>query len=159
MKKIFGKQPGKVSAISGGSKPGEVRSAGKAFRLWKGWRECPTGWLMAGLLFVLLIFPLSASAHAPGDVQLSYLEKEQMLKVTITHNSFLPNSHYIKQVTIGKNSEKPVVHEYKNQPDKKTFTYTYQLPLKKGDQVEVKVFCSLYGSWTGGLVIAAPAAK
>jgi len=115
-------------------------------------------WL-AGLLMLLLICPLSAAANPPSAVQISYLEKEQSLQVTITHNSFMPNSHYIKQVEVKKNDEKPLIFEYTSQPDKTKFAYVYKLPLKEGDRVEVKVFCSLYGSWTGGLVMAGPGAK
>jgi len=108
---------------------------------------------------LLLIFPLSASAHSPSDVQLSYLEQEQTLQVTITHNSYLPNSHYVKRVEIRKNSEKPLVQEYTNQPDRTTFVYRYKLPLKEGDRVEVIANCSLYGSRSARLVISGPAAK
>jgi len=115
-------------------------------------------WL-AGLFALLLICPLPAAAHPPGSVQISYLEKEQALQVTITHNSFMPNSHYIKKVEVKKNAEKPMIHEYTNQPDKTKFAYVYKLPLKEGDRVEVKVSCSLYGSWTGGLVMVGPVAK
>jgi len=115
-------------------------------------------WL-AGLLMLLLICPLSAAANRPSAVQISYLEKEQSLQVTITHNSFMPNSHYIKQVEVKKNDEKPLIFEYTSQPDKTKFAYVYKLPLKEGDRVEVKVVCSLPSSCTGGLVMAGPGAK
>lgn len=132
---------------------------GGAFLCRGGLRGYSAGWILAGILAVLLSFPLPASATSPSDVQLSYLEQEDTLQVTITHNSYLPGSHYIKRVEIQKNSEKPMVQEYTGQPDKATFTYRYKLSLKEGDRVEVKAICNLYGSRSASLVITGPAAK
>lgn len=150
------KHPHKFREMPRTRKSDRLRGAG-TFQ--PGCRKVPAGWLLAGILALLLIFPLSASAHSPSDVQLSYLEQEQTLQVTITHNSYLPNSHYVKRVEIRKNSEKPLVQEYTNQPDRTTFVYRYKLPLKEGDRVEVIANCSLYGSRSARLVISGPAAK
>lgn len=117
------------------------------------------GWLLTGLLTLLLIFPALASATSPSDLKLSYLEAEQALQVTITHRSISPNYHYIQRVEVQKNSERPAVNEYSSQPDKSTFTYTYKLPLRKGDRVSVKASCSLYGSKTAEIVLGEPAGK
>lgn len=159
MEITFVKHLRKSREIFGMSKTGGVRIAGERFHPRERLREFPAGWILAGLLAFLLIFPLSASATSPSDVQLAYTEKEQTLQVTIIHNSFLPNSHYIKQVEIQKNSEKPIVYEYKSQPDKVTFTYTYKLPLKESDRVEVKAICNLYGSRSASLIVAGTGTK
>jgi hypothetical protein len=159
MKSIFAKNSRKISEIFEMGKTGKIKCAGETFNPWVGFRELLAGWLLAGLLSFLLIFPLSAFANPPSDVQLSYVQKDQVLQVTIAHYSFTPNYHYIKRVEIRKNSENPLVHEYKNQPDKSPFTYTYKLLLKEGDRVEVKAICSLYGSKSGSLTISKPAIK
>jgi len=133
----------KISVTGTNGKSGQ---AVNSFNPWIGFREFLAGWLVSGLLALLLIFPALASATPPADIKTSYLDKEQVLQVTITHHSPFPSFHYIKKVEIQKNSEKPVLYEYNNQPDKSTFTYTYKLPLKKGDRVDIKASCSIYGS-------------
>jgi len=159
MESTFVKHFEKSRKILGMSKTGSVRLAGETFHPWRGLGKFSAGWILSALLALLLISPMSASANSPSDVQLTYLDKEQALQVTITHKSFLPNSHYIAKVEIQKNSETPIVYEYKSQPDKETFTYAYKLPLKKGDRVEVKALCSLFGSRSSTLIYAGPAVK
>jgi len=159
MKSAFVNRLWKAREIRRTGKAGDIRRSGEAFHRGNGFRCLPAGMWLAGLLMLLLICPLSAAANRPSAVQISYLEKEQSLQVTITHNSFMPNSHYIKQVEVKKNDEKPLIFEYTSQPDKTKFAYVYKLPLKEGDRVEVKVVCSLPSSCTGGLVMAGPGAK
>ncbi len=124
-----------------------------------GFREWAVGGLLSALIALLLLFPAPASAHPPADIKVSYLEAEQSLQVTITHRSVSPNYHYIKTVKIQKNSEIPMVKEYSSQPDKTAFSYTYKLPLQKGDRVSVKASCSLYGSKTAEMGLGEPAGK
>lgn len=149
------KQSLKISETRTKENNGESEHAGNSFNPWVGFREFLAGWLLSGLLALLLIFPSLASATPPSEVQPVYLEQEQAIQVTITHNSFLPNFHYIQKIEIQKNSEKPVLYEYSSQPDKKTFTYTYKfnVPPKKGDRVDIKASCSLYGSKSVKLII------
>ncbi len=124
-----------------------------------GFRESAAGWLLSALIALVLIFPDPASADPPREINVSYLEAEQALRVTITHRSVFPNYHYVKKVEIQKNSESPVVKEYSSQPDKSAFTYTYKLTLQKGDRVSVKATCSLYGDKTAEIVIGEPVGK
>ncbi|MEN6374061.1 MAG: hypothetical protein ABFD75_04650 [Smithella sp.] len=159
MERTFVKHYEKIKKIYVMSESGGIRSEGDTFHRRKGLRKFLAGWLLLGLPAFLLIFPLSASAHSPSDVQLAYNDKEQMLQVTITHGSYFPNSHYVKKVEIQKNSENPFVYEYDSQPNKDTFTYTYKLPLMDGDRVEVKASCNLFGSKSSSLTVAKPATK
>ena len=153
------KQSMKISEIGTMGINGKSGQAGNSFNPWVGFREFLAGWLLSGLLALLLIFPALASATSPSAVQPVYQDQEQTLQVTISHYSFLPSFHYIKKVEIQKNSEKPVLYEYSSQPDKSTFTYSYKLPLKKGDRVDVKASCSLYGSRSVKIIIGEKAGE
>ncbi|SEL98998.1 hypothetical protein SAMN04489760_10226 [Syntrophus gentianae] len=159
MKNAFENPFRKIGELWRKGKTGGARRTGETSPSRDGFRGFLAGIGLTGLFALLLVFPLSASAHPPSDVQLSYLEKEQTLQITISHNSIFPSSHYVKQVEIQKNGEKPTIYEYKSQPDKTKFSYVYKMPLKEGDRVEVRVVCSVYGSRTVSLVLPGPAAK
>jgi len=109
------------------------------------------------ILFLLSIVctfhPQQACAHSPSYVQLEYDLPSHSLKITITHNTPMPDFHYIKRVTIKKNGVELSVNEYKSQPTKDTFSYTYDVPANEGDKLEATAKCSMYGSKTGELTI------
>ena len=111
------------------------------------------GFTMTVLIF-LAGFPIAANAHPPKDVQLIYDAASQKLSVTIIHNSITPSMHYIKQVEIKKSGALLSNNQYKSQPDKTSFTYTYNVQAAPGDVVEVTSTCSIYGSKTVKLDIA-----
>jgi hypothetical protein len=102
---------------------------------------------------VCFMYPQTSFANAPKDVQLSYDSTSQILSVTITHKSPFPNFHYIKIVEIKNNGNIVSANKYKYQPDQATFTYSYKVPAKAGETLEVKVSCSLYGSKTTNLTL------
>ncbi|HEY9160088.1 MAG TPA: hypothetical protein VIS94_03255 [Desulfomonilia bacterium] len=99
------------------------------------------------------VLPVPANATPPSDIQLSYDISTQTLTATITHASFVPGIHYIKTVEIKKNGQMISANTYKNQPDKKTFTYTYKIPAGIGDEFEVTATCNMYGSKTVKMVV------
>ena len=103
------------------------------------------------LVAVCFMYPQMSFANAPQDMKLSYDSQSQMLTVTITHKSPFPNFHYIKIVEIKKNGNIVSTNKYKNQPDQATFAYSYNVPAKAGDTLEVKASCSMYGSKTVNL--------
>jgi hypothetical protein len=106
------------------------------------------------LFFILCIFNLQqAYANPPQNVQVEYDAPSHSLKVTITHNTPMPDFHYIKRVTIKKNGVELSVNEYTSQPTKDTFSYNYDVSAKDGDKLEATAKCSMYGSKTGELTI------
>jgi hypothetical protein len=117
-------------------------------------RKMSLGICMTLILMALTLFPMTASAHAPKDVQLSYDIPTKTLSVTITHASFMPTSHYIKTVEIKEKGTVAILKEYQSQPDTQPFTYTYTLAAAEGDVIEVTATCSLFGSKTVSLKIA-----
>ena len=104
-------------------------------------------------LLLLCLYPSVTQANAPQDVKITYDANSQILKVTITHKSSSPNSHYIKYVEITKNGNAIGKNIYDSQPDPETFSYTYNVPAVKGDSLAVKASCSRFGSKTAELNI------
>jgi hypothetical protein len=113
--------------------------------------------VILGVLLVLALlvcaFSQPAFANPPQDVKLAYDANSQTLSVTITHKSSFTKSHYIKKVEIKKNGALLSDNTYENQPDPETFTYTYKLPAKEGDTLEVTATCSIVGHKTATLKV------
>ena len=107
------------------------------------------------ILFLFFIFcffyPQPVSAHSPENVQLEYDSSAQTLKVTITHNTSSPDTHFVKSVVLKKNGLILSVNEYSNQPTMDTFTYVYDMSAEDGDTFEVTANCSISGSKTSTL--------
>lgn len=111
------------------------------------------------LIATVLLFPASASAHAPKDVQLAYDTGTHILSVTITHSSPFPSLHYIKLVEMKKNGVSANSETYKDQPGNSPFTYTYTIQAAEGDTLQVTAFCSMFGSKTVEMKVQGKAAK
>ncbi len=109
--------------------------------------------LGALVLVFCFIMPVEANATPPSDVQITYNLSNQTLTAVITHASFLPGMHYIKTVEIKKNGQTISTNTYKNQPDKKTFTYTYKIPALDGEEFLVTASCNIYGSKSAKLIV------
>ncbi len=104
-------------------------------------------------LLLPLALPFPAAANAPADVQLSYDTGKRTLEVRITHPSKAPQRHYIAKVEIVKNGSWVSNTEYKSQPDRETYVYSYPLDTAPGDVLEAKVICSILGSKTEKLTV------
>lgn len=111
------------------------------------------------VLAALTCLPTNASAHAPQDIKLKYDAATAVLSVTITHTTFAPTMHYVKQVEIKKNGAVVNSSSYDSQPDKTGFTYTYAVPASPGDVIEVTGSCSIFGSTTTKLDVGRPGVK
>jgi len=113
--------------------------------------------LYLALVFVFMAavgFPAeSAFADAPQDLSLSYDLKTQTLSATITHKSMFTGLHYVKQVQIKKNQEPLETVNYDSQAGKVTFVYTYKVPAKPNDLLEVTAVCNLQGQKTAMLKV------
>lgn len=109
---------------------------------------------VTGFLFtILLLTPAAVYAHAPKEVTLSYNKESQALTVRITHKTPSAGSHYIDKVEIKKNGTVISTNQYKSQPDKETFEYSYKIQASGGDRIEVKASCNFFGSKTVNLTI------
>jgi hypothetical protein len=102
--------------------------------------------VVVSALFVLSL-PHVAFAHSPDKVEVFYDFKAQTLIVKITHPSNNPGRHFIKEVTVKKNGAVVQQTAY-NKQDGDVFTYSYKMPVKGEDVIEVTAVCSIQGSKT-----------
>jgi hypothetical protein len=105
-------------------------------------------WMAAALLL-----PQQTFADPPQDLSLRYDMKAQTLSVSITHKSTFTGFHYIKQVQIKRNDEPFETQKYDSQTGKTTFVYTYKVPAKPNDLLEVTAICNVQGQKTATLKV------
>ncbi|MFO7570014.1 MAG: hypothetical protein R6W75_09470 [Smithellaceae bacterium] len=110
-------------------------------------------------LLGLLTSPGLIYADSPQDVVLSYNMETQVLTVSVTHKTTFTGLHYVKQIDIKKNGTTVGTYPFKSQPEKKTFTSTYEVPAGTGDVLEVNAICNLQGNKTATLTLTAGEAK
>jgi hypothetical protein len=120
----------------------------------------------AGCTFLVILFLITGgysivthvAAHPPSDMSVSYHELSRTLVVTITHPVPNPQEHYIKEVTVTINGK--IVNDsfYTSQPAPDTFTYTYPIDTKPGDEIAVTATCVLAGSLTRQMYNTGPIA-
>lgn len=91
---------------------------------------------------------LIVTAHQPSDLELEYDFDAQVLNVTIYHDVDDPETHYIEKVEIRRNDELVIDEDYTSQPDKDSFTYSYNISAEDGDELEVTAYCSINGERT-----------
>ena len=102
--------------------------------------------VIVALVVVTLFLVMPAAAHNPTDIVMSYDPGTEKLSVTITHPVADPATHYVNKVQVRQNGRTISDPDYKSQPDKNTFTYTYDVKGIPGDTFWVLATCSQGGS-------------
>jgi hypothetical protein len=92
------------------------------------------------------LMAVPAMAHPPSDMTIAYDKGSQQLAVTITHQVDDPKTHYVRDVLVSVNGNVISNPTYHDQPAKDAFTYTYTIPAKDGDTLQVTADCVLAGS-------------
>jgi thymidine kinase len=110
-------------------------------------------YVLLGLAF-FFSYPMAVMAHPPKTFTAVYDIASQKLTVRIDHGTFSPKMHYINIVEVKKNAQVVINQTYKSQPDKNPFEYTYELPARAGDVLEIKASCNMYGSKTISITVA-----
>lgn len=106
------------------------------------------------LCLVFILSGLSAYAHPPKSVELSYDAEKGELNISVVHPVKDVKSHYIKDVIISLNGEEKELIKYEKQSDSETFSFTYQIAgLKGGDVINVVADCNKFGKRSAELVI------
>ncbi len=101
--------------------------------------------LIEGLLIsslVLLGVADIVEAHAPTSIELQYDFVNQVLSVTITHESLSTSTHYIDKVTIYRNDIEVLQETYTSQPEPRVFTYEYDVTAVDNDVLKATVSCT-----------------
>jgi len=96
---------------------------------------------------VLLLFTLSAAAHPPGEIEMSFDLENKMLEVTIPHGSQDNTDHFINSVNVYLNDNLHVEQAFIVQTDNEVQYLHYMLPgAKAGDTIRVTADCNKFGS-------------
>jgi len=102
-------------------------------------------------LFFLLFFTFLLNAHPPKSIDLSYDVEKATLMVKVWHKVSNPENHYIKKIVVFLGEEQVAEKTYEQQQtaefQEETFVFS-EKPLKKGDLVQVRAYCSLSGKKT-----------
>jgi len=130
-----------------------IQKKGKNISKKKGSRLVAVALFIFSAILLIAGFPLTATAHSPKNVVLTYDQAKKMLEVRITHGVSDPAKHYIDKVEIRKAGKTVSTTEYQSQPGPETFSYTYPLDAAPGDVIEVKATCSVFGSKTEKLTV------
>jgi hypothetical protein len=119
--------------------------------------KCFVVLLVSALALMLLAFnPGTIKAHSASDLVLSYDFPNQTLNITVTHFVGDPNTHYIAETTILKNSVLFDTIVNTSQPTTDTFVYGHPVPAADGDILQVTVTCNAFGSLTDQITVVGP---
>jgi hypothetical protein len=110
--------------------------------------------ILASVAF-LIVAPVAA--HPPSDIVMSYDPGSEKLSVTVTHVVDDPQTHYIKKLQVWKNGLVISDPDYKSQPTKDTFTYTYDVKATHADTFRAIATCSIAGNLEKVYDVPAPA--
>jgi hypothetical protein len=112
--------------------------------------------IAVALAACLLVMPVMA--NPPSDVAVNIDRAANQIAVTITHPVADPATHYIRNVKVNINGRVVIDNDYKSQPTKDVFTYTYPVPVNAGDTVRVTTTCVLGGDTEKVITLPTPSA-
>ena len=103
------------------------------------------------VFFFLLLCSFLLNAHPPKSLDLRYDVEKATLAVKVWHKVTNPESHYIKKIVVFLGDEQIAEKTYERQQteeyQEETFVFSDK-PLKKGDLVKVRAYCSIFGKKT-----------
>lgn len=103
------------------------------------------------VFFFLLLCSFLLNAHPPKSLDLSYDVEKATLAVKVWHKVTNPENHYIKKIVVFLGDEQIAEKTYERQQtdeyQEETFAFSDK-PLKKGDLVKVRAYCSIFGKKT-----------
>lgn len=99
------------------------------------------------LVVLISIFTLSVSAHPPGEIEMNFNSEEQMLEVTIYHNSNDNTDHFINNVKVYLNDNLHIEQDFIVQTNNQNQYLHYMIPgAKSGDLIRLTADCNKFGS-------------
>lgn len=98
------------------------------------------------IFMVMVLANLSAYAHPPSDIIISYDTQTKVLHAVIMHNTMNTVKHYIKQVEVALNDKVIITQMFSLQGNNVSQDVTYLVPdAKAGDKLSVDADCNLSG--------------
>ena len=99
------------------------------------------------ILFLSVLFLQAApvNAHTPASIILDYDFGTQVLTVQVSHSVTDPNSHFIIQIVVEKNSVEFITRDFTSQPSTSGITETFDVPAVEGDVLRVTASCNFVG--------------
>jgi hypothetical protein len=101
------------------------------------------------ILVIVLVLSLSLSvyAHPPGKIEMFFNAENNMLEVTVTHNSNNISDHYVNNVTVRLNDDQNIEHSFITQTDQNIQYLHYMIPgAESEDTITLTAECSKFGS-------------
>ncbi|MFW6251847.1 MAG: hypothetical protein ACOC27_01255 [Halanaerobium sp.] len=96
---------------------------------------------------LLLSLTFSVYAHPPGDIEMSFSTENNMLEVTIPHNSDDNSDHFINNVKVYLNDNLHIEQNFIMQTDQEVQYLHYMIPgAEEGDTVLLTAECNKFGS-------------
>lgn len=88
-----------------------------------------------------------AQAHPPSDIRLT--THENLVTIKVMHDTLDVMKHFIIEVRVSLNGKQVIKQTFDRQSSVDSQDALYTIPnLKKGDQLTVQAFCSIYGNKT-----------
>ncbi|RCW58710.1 MULTISPECIES: hypothetical protein [Halanaerobium] len=96
---------------------------------------------------LILSLSLSVYAHPPGNIEMSFNNENNMLEVTIPHNSNDNSKHFVKNVKVYLNDSLHIEQDFIMQTNNEVQYLHYMIPgAKSGDTIRLKAECNKFGS-------------
>lgn len=110
--------------------------------------------IQVNLVFAVLLAAVTAMAHPPSEIRLSFDPKSRLLQATVIHDTKKPEEHFIKSIQIKINGKEAVKQTYLRQSDAQNRTASYLMEdAKAGDEIAVTGECNVFGKKTETLKI------
>lgn len=98
------------------------------------------------LVLFLTAAVMTAYAHPPSDIKITFDPETKMLQAVIMHDVKDPVRHFIKKVDVGLNGKEIISQAISQQDNKESQTVHYLIPdAKAGDVLSVEGYCSISG--------------
>jgi desulfoferrodoxin (superoxide reductase-like protein) len=99
-------------------------------------------------LVLFLFVAMTAYAHPPSDIQITFDPATKVLQAVLTHEVNDAAKHFLKKIDVGLNGQEIISHQISRQDNNQTQTVSYLIPdAQAGDTISVEGYCNLNGDW------------
>jgi len=103
--------------------------------------------LISMVFMAMVLANLSAYAHPPSDIIITYDMQTKVLHAVIMHNTMNTVKHYIKKVEVALDNKPIITQTFALQGNNVSQDVTYIVPdAKLGDKISVEGECNISGT-------------